>query len=141
MAIFGVGSLYVSNLREIRILIELLLWPVKIIERRKQANGSISVCIAVALRAYYSFVVNSSYDGTWLGFELWTWEAVEIDLGIVFACALAFKPLLLWWLPNFLDSVFGRSSRASRKVFTGRASTFVLLDSPNRTPRGKSGEI
>jgi len=66
---------------------------------------------------------------------------VEIDLGIACACAPALKPLFLRWFPNILDSVFGRSPGTSRKALVGGTANFVLMDSPNRTSRGKMVEM
>ena len=107
--------------------------------------GSI-VCIAGAMRVYYSIVVNDGQDGTWTGFDLWTWEAVEVDLGIACACAPAVKPLLVRWFPRFMASVFGGSS--SRTANPSRAAglpggngPFIpMKDSGIRVERGVTVE-
>jgi hypothetical protein len=89
---------------------------------------------------YYSIVVNDSQDGTWSGYYLWTWEAVEIDLGIVCACVPALKPLLLRWFPKLMHSVFGQtSSNPSRKgLSAGGNGTFIPMNS-TRNVRGTIG--
>lgn len=66
---------------------------------------------------------------------------MEIDLGIACDCVPALKPLLLRWLPNILDSVFGRSSGTSRKALVGGTANFFLMDSPNTASGGKMAEM
>jgi hypothetical protein len=115
-----------------------MLWRVQL--PKKQRIGLITlfgvgslVNIAGGLRLYYSIIVNDSRDGTWSGFQLWTWEAVEVDLGIACACAPALKPLLLRWFPNLMHSVFGAnsSSNPSRKgLSAGGNGTFLEMKSP-----------
>lgn len=107
--------------------------------------GSI-VCIAGAMRVYYSIVVNDGQDGTWTGFDLWTWEAVEVDLGIACACAPAVKPLLIRWFPQLMASIFGASSshtaNPSRAVgLPGGNGPFIpMKDSGIRVERGVTVE-
>ena len=115
-----------------------MLWRVQL--PKKQRIGLLAlfgvgslVNIAVGLRLYYSIVVNDSKDGTWTSFQLWTWEAVEVDLGIACACAPALKPLLLRWFPKLMHSVFGAnsSSNPSRKgLSVARNGTFLEMKSP-----------
>jgi hypothetical protein len=117
-----------------------MLWRVKLPKKQRLgltalfSVGSL-VNIAGGLRLYYSVVVNDSKDGTWSGFQLWTWEAVEVDLGIACACAPALKPLLLRWFPKLMHSVFGanNSSNPSRKgLSAGGNGAFLEM----KTPRG-----
>jgi hypothetical protein len=115
-----------------------MLWRVQL--PKKQRIGLIAlfgvgslVNIAGGLRLYYSIVVNDSRDGTWSGYYLWTWEAVEVDLGIACACAPALKPLLLRWFPKLMRSVFGAttSSDPSRKgLSAGGNGAFLEMKSP-----------
>ena len=115
-----------------------MLWRIQL--PKKQRIGLIAlfsvgslVNIAGGLRLYYSIVVNDSKDGTWSGFKLWTWEAVEVDLGIACACAPALKPLLLRWFPKLMRSVFGAnsSSNPSRKgLSAGGNGTFLEMKNP-----------
>jgi hypothetical protein len=114
-----------------------MLWRIQL--PKKQRIGLIAlfgvgslVNIAGGLRLYYSIIVNNSRDGTWTGFQLWTWEAVEVDLGITCACAPALKPLLLRWFPKLMHSVFGAnsSSNPSRKGFSAGNGAFLEMKNP-----------
>ncbi len=99
------------------------------------------VNIAGGLRLYYSLVVNDSRDGTWPGFQLWTWEAVEVNLGIACACAPAVKPLLVKWFPKVMQRVFGTNSgtNPSRQgLSVGANGTFVEMKN-QRGGRGMGG--
>ena len=100
--------------------------------------GSIS-CIAGAMRVYYSVVVNDAHDGTWDGFWLWTWEAVEVDLGIACSCAPAIKPLLVRWFPRVMASISGGSSSNSgngSRTPPGNGAFIPMMDSGIRVERG-----
>ena len=74
--------------------------------------------------------VNDSQDGPWLGYNLWTWEGVEINLAIACACAPAIKPLMLRWFPKLMASVFGRTSNPSGRNgrSTGNNGTFIPMN-------------
>jgi len=102
-----------------------------------------SVCIAGAVRSYYSVMVNDSYDPTWGGFDLWTWEAVEVDLGIACACAPAVKPLLIRWFPKIMERVLGRTSDFSHGISgrngisPGNNGAFIPMNSPNMPNAGQ----
>ena len=53
------------------------------------------VTIAGSLRTYWTWKsLIKSYDETWYAYPLWIAAAVEIDLGVVCACAPALKSLL-----------------------------------------------
>lgn len=122
-----------------------------------QTNNSISVCIAGGLRVYYSVVVNNSLDGTWIGVSLWSWEVVEVNLGIACACVPALKPLCLRWFPKFISSIFGTSAAnttvgtwgntgtfdrggggggGTGRIHVKGAGTFIPMDSPTDPARG-----
>ena len=60
--------------------------------------------MAGSLRLYYSIRTNRSYDATWVGVDLSTWEAVEMNLGIVCASAPCLKALVARVIPKFLSS-------------------------------------
>ena len=67
------------------------------------------VVISSCMRAYWVHdVVDSTYDVTWQGWELWIWTAVEINLGIIAGCVPLLKPLL------------SSSSRRERAHFYGK---------------------
>ena len=98
-----------------------------------------SVCIAGILRTYYTLAVTDSQDVTWGGYNLWTWEGVEVNLGISCACAPAIKPLLLRWFPRIMESVFGHTSsnRSGRNgLSAGNNGTFIPMNSPKSGPNG-----
>jgi hypothetical protein len=63
-----------------------------------------SVCIAGALRLYYSIITDKSPDTPWEGFYLWTWESIEINLGIVCASAPCLKSLITRIVPRLFSS-------------------------------------
>ncbi len=63
-----------------------------------------SVCVAGALRLYYSIITERSPDTTWEGFYLWIWEAIEINGGIVCASAPCLKSLISRILPRIFPS-------------------------------------
>lgn len=55
----------------------------------------IVVTIAGSLRTYYTWKsLMKSYDETWYAYPLWIAAAVEIDVGVICACAPALKSLL-----------------------------------------------
>jgi hypothetical protein len=62
------------------------------------------VCVAGALRLYYSITNEKSDDATWEGFNLWTWESIEVNLGIVCASAPCLKALIARVLPKLMAS-------------------------------------
>jgi hypothetical protein len=63
-----------------------------------------SVCVAGALRLYYSIITDKSSDTPWEGFYLWTWESVEVNLGIVCASAPCLKSLITRIVPKLFSS-------------------------------------
>ena len=90
----------------------------------------IVVTVAGALRTYYSWrSLIASWDSTWYAYPLWIAGAVEIDLGVICACAPALKTLLQKPLRRL-------SSRISSKISS--------LRSPNESPvselEGQKGE-
>lgn len=62
------------------------------------------VCVSGALRLYYSITNEKSDDATWEGFNLWTWESIEVNLGIVCASAPCLKALIARVLPRLMPS-------------------------------------
>jgi hypothetical protein len=62
------------------------------------------VCVAGALRLYYSIITDKSPDTPWEGFYLWTWESIEINLGIVCASAPCLKSLITRLVPKLFSS-------------------------------------
>jgi hypothetical protein len=64
------------------------------------------VCVAGALRLYYTIATNSSTDSPWEGFYLWTWEGIEVNLGIVCASAPCLKSLVARIVPRIFTSQY-----------------------------------
>jgi hypothetical protein len=53
---------------------------------------------------YYSIITDKSPDTPWEGFYLWTWESIEINLGIVCASAPCLKSLITRIVPKLFSS-------------------------------------
>ena len=82
------------------------------------------VTIAGSIRTYYTWKsLMASYDETWYAYPLWIAAAVEIDLGVICACAPALKSLLQKPLKEI-------SERISEKLGS--------LRSPSHTQNGSS---
>jgi len=73
-------------------------------EHRVAIDKTTSVCVAGALRLYYSIITDKSPDTPWEGFYLWTWESIEINLGIVCASAPCLKSMISRLVPKFFSS-------------------------------------
>ncbi|KFZ25164.1 hypothetical protein V502_00358 [Pseudogymnoascus sp. VKM F-4520 (FW-2644)] len=52
------------------------------------------VCVAGGLRLYYTIATQTSDDSPWMGFHMYTWEATEVNLGIVCASVPPLKALI-----------------------------------------------
>ncbi len=58
------------------------------------------VVIAGCIRIYWiHLVVETTYDVTWYGFQMWLWTAVEVQLAIVCGCVPWLKSLKRMWKP------------------------------------------
>ncbi|KAK4097878.1 hypothetical protein N658DRAFT_433124 [Parathielavia hyrcaniae] len=56
------------------------------------------VIVAGCVRAYWiHYVVQSTYDVTWWGSDLWMWTAVEVQLGIICGCVPWLRSLVKFW--------------------------------------------
>jgi hypothetical protein len=71
---------------------------------------SYRVCVAGALRLYYTIATNSSTDSPWEGFYLWTLEGIEVNLGIVCASAPCLKSLVARIVPRVFTSKYDAST-------------------------------
>jgi hypothetical protein len=67
------------------------------------------VCVAGTIRLYYSISTNLSHDSTWEGFNLWTWETAELDLGIVCASLPCLKALVKRVMPTLFMTTRSQS--------------------------------
>lgn len=80
--------------------------------------GSV-VVIAGCIRTYWiHVVVNETYDVTWEGFQLWTWTAVEVQLGIICGCVPWLKSLFKFWKAGRT----GHTAASRSTVVTGPGS-------------------
>jgi hypothetical protein len=68
------------------------------------------------LRLYYSIITDKSPDTPWEGFYLWTWESIEVNLGIVCASAPCLKSMISRILPKFFSSQASSSDFQSLEV-------------------------
>jgi len=86
------------------------------------------VCIAGAVRIYYFYQLNTTYDKTWLSYPTWICGTLELYLGIVsislnsFLILLtkqmattipAIKPLVARYFPNMLGLNFTRHGQGT----------------------------
>ncbi len=83
--------------------------------------------MAGALRLYYSIITQKSNDTPWEGFNLWTWESVEINLGIVCASAPCLKSLVTRIIPKIFPSQNNSSY--------GRGYALGSIDGTGRRPK------
>ncbi|KAI9776643.1 MAG: hypothetical protein M1839_009449 [Geoglossum umbratile] len=66
------------------------------------------------IRTYYAhIIVNVTYDVTWVGFTMWVYIAVEVDVAMICASAPALKPLFKYYIDP--------SSRGSKYYHGGRS--------------------
>ncbi|CZR65542.1 uncharacterized protein PAC_15442 [Phialocephala subalpina] len=89
-----------------------MVWEVQLPKRQRIGLLAIFaagflVCVAGALRLYYSILTDKSSDTPWEGFYLWTWESIEINLGIVCASAPCLKAFVTRIVPRLLGSIGG----------------------------------
>jgi hypothetical protein len=71
---------------------------------------STRVCIAGIVRTVYIWrTFNDTYDETWVGYTVWLWTAVEVDLAIICACTPALKPLF----KRYLGGTISEKSKVS----------------------------
>lgn len=79
------------------------------------------VCIAGAVRAYYSWLaLIDTYDETWQSYGIYISATVEVDLGVICACAPALRVILVKIvaprLSTFTKSLSEKSPFASRSA-------------------------
>ncbi|KIW04229.1 uncharacterized protein PV09_04535 [Verruconis gallopava] len=76
------------------------------------------VCVAGAVRAYYSwYALIATYDDTWNGFGIYIAATIELDLGVICACAPAVRAFVMKvFLPRIATIVSILSHRASKDI-------------------------
>ncbi|KAF2500687.1 hypothetical protein BU16DRAFT_535249 [Lophium mytilinum] len=98
----------------------------KITRRQKTALVTVVsvgwlVAIASIIRVVRISKLLHEEDKTWASYDTTIWTAVEIDVGIVCACAPAIKPLLNQLIPRFMGTLTPNSSGWNRY---GRKGTY-----------------
>jgi hypothetical protein len=74
------------------------------------------VVVSACLRLYYTYLtIYKTYDVTWVGYALWLWTAVEVNLGIICGCVPALKPLVYRAKSHLTSNYFKAGSSSSRK--------------------------
>lgn len=73
------------------------------------------VCVSGGLRLYYTILTQKSDDSPWIGFAMYTWEATEVNLGIVCASAPPLKALIRHIIPNPTLSRTDSTARGERR--------------------------
>lgn len=66
-----------------------------------------------------------------LGFDLWTWEALEINLGIICACVPTIKPLIIRIFPSI-----GSVGTSHPKTDNSHAMHYMARGTQSRTSPG-----
>lgn len=88
------------------------------------------VVAAGCLRTYWATRVMFTYDVTWNGFNVWTWTAVEVNLGVVCGCAPLLRPLVRGVV----------SRRKGNRQLPDREGAKAIGSSPNSDPEmGRGG--
>ncbi|KAH9211061.1 hypothetical protein DL95DRAFT_274009, partial [Leptodontidium sp. 2 PMI_412] len=86
-----------------------MLWKLQLPRRRKVAvvalfmTGTL-VCIVTIIRLKKVLIWVRAIDFTWTAVDIWVWSTIEINVGIVCACLIHFKPFLRHHLPKVLGS-------------------------------------
>ncbi|VUC20135.1 unnamed protein product [Clonostachys rosea] len=80
----------------------------------------IIVIIAGCMRTYWVIqVVDETYDVTWDGFRMWTWTAIEVNLGVICGCVPTLRPLF--------KSSNGVAGERARKASTASGMSIGVL--------------
>ncbi|EEQ32890.1 conserved hypothetical protein [Microsporum canis CBS 113480] len=70
-------------------------------------------CAASVVRLAYTYVIlYVSYDSTWVGYNLWLWNDLEVNLAVICASAPVLRPLARMYLPNWGSNVFTTSANS-----------------------------
>ncbi|KAK3902818.1 hypothetical protein C8A05DRAFT_15174 [Staphylotrichum tortipilum] len=88
------------------------------------------VVFAGCIRIYWiHLVVETTYDVTWYGFQMWLWTAVEVQLAIVCGCVPWLKSLKRMWKPQTTVS------KASAQQTGPRSNGMGTISSKRVRPR------
>lgn len=109
------------------------------IDRRKKIalNAVFSLGLLVvtagAIRTYYLTKLGYDYDITWLGFDVFIWATLEMQLAIMCACAPALRVLFRHYLRDPMSRAMQTASSRTRSAnrSTQRDSKHLDANSPN----------
>ncbi|KUJ08697.1 uncharacterized protein LY89DRAFT_741544 [Mollisia scopiformis] len=122
-----------------------MVWEVQLPKRQRMGligifAAGFLVCVAGALRLYYSILTQKSTDTPWEGFNLWTWESIEINLGIVCSSAPCLKALITKMIPRMFGSVGGSKGTGNGDESGRRGIGMGYLESGRRERDRERGE-
>lgn len=109
------------------------------IDRRKKIalNAVFSLGLLVvaagAIRTYFLTKLGYDYDITWLGFDVFIWATLELQLAIMCACAPSLRVLFRHYLRDPLSRAIQTTSSKSRSAIRSgnRDSKHLDVASPN----------
>ncbi|KAF2428626.1 hypothetical protein EJ08DRAFT_651002 [Tothia fuscella] len=107
-------------------------------------NVGFTVTIAGCLRAYFIWSAKASYDRTWYAYPTWFVAGLELNLGILCACAPAIRPLIAKIYEPAVAVFNPRHSTYHPKpndLGTVDKSSETRLDSPLDCAYGRTSEI
>ncbi|KAH8748435.1 hypothetical protein F5883DRAFT_239441 [Diaporthe sp. PMI_573] len=86
-----------------------MLWKLQLPRRRKVAVAALFmtgtlVCIVTIIRLKKVLIWVRTIDITWTAVDIWVWSTIEVNVGIVCACLIHFKPFLRHHFPKVLGS-------------------------------------
>ncbi|PGH27458.1 hypothetical protein AJ80_00937 [Polytolypa hystricis UAMH7299] len=104
------------------------LWKLQLPAREKVVlialmSLGLIACGASVVRAYYMYVsVDLTYDVTWMGYYIWVWNAIEVNLAVICASVPTLRPFIRRYLP-YLG--FRHSSRSRYGTHDERLQTAI----------------
>lgn len=78
----------------------------------------VGACIAGITRIYYIHKLFGGYQYFWYGSIVWIVSSVETNIGIIFTCMHAMRPVLSRLVPGFFSSAAGSSKRYAPNLKT-----------------------
>ncbi|PQE12112.1 integral membrane protein [Rutstroemia sp. NJR-2017a BVV2] len=82
------------------------------------------VCVAGAVRTYYTYIDTADPDTTWNTYYVWVTSCIELYVGIIGASIPATKPFFKRYLPRLLDSTF----------ISTRSNTHYAISDTDKSP-------
>ncbi|KAM3071861.1 hypothetical protein ACMFMG_009716 [Clarireedia jacksonii] len=82
------------------------------------------VCVAGAVRTYYTYIETTDPDSTWNTYWVWVTSCIELYVGIIGASIPATKPFFKRYLPRLLDSTF----------ISSRSNAHYIISSADKGP-------